>query len=135
MNISEEISGWFIANGFHAKAPLATNDKGLHPLIIAAQQARPDILAYLLDNGADLNVRDDYGNNALWAACFAGSGACIGLMIAAGINVDYQNPSGATALIYASSSGKHAEVAQHFRLPLINLRPIFITSMALFSRR
>lgn len=112
MNISEEVSGWFTANGFNAKAPLAANDKGQHALIVAAQQARQDVLTYLLQNGADLNVRDVYGNNALWAACFAESGACIALMIDAGINIDYQNPSGATALTYASSSGKHAVVAQ-----------------------
>ncbi|MCK9608902.1 MAG: ankyrin repeat domain-containing protein [Methylomonas sp.] len=112
MNISEEIAGWFTANDFNRQAPQATNGKGQHALIISAQQARPDVLAYLLDNGADLSVLDLYGNNALWAACFAESNDCIALLISAGINVDYQNPSGATALTYASSSGKHTVVAQ-----------------------
>lgn len=112
MNISEEIADWFTANDFNRESPLAANGKGHHALIIAAQQARADVLAYLLANGANLSVLDAYGNDALWAACFAEAGDCITLLINAGINVDHQNPSGATALTYASSSGKHAVVAQ-----------------------
>lgn len=112
MKLSEGIADWFSANDFNEQSPLAANGKGQLALIIAAQQARADVLAYLLDNGADLTVLDAYGNNALWAACFAESGACIDLLISAGINVDYQNPSGATALTYAASSGKHSVVEQ-----------------------
>ncbi|AEF98775.1 ankyrin repeat domain-containing protein [Methylomonas methanica] len=112
MNTSEEITGWFETNGFNSQTPLTANDKGHYALIVAAQQARPDLLAYLLANGADLSVLDAYGNNALWAACFAESKECIALLISAGVDVDYQNPSGATALTYASSSGKHTVVEQ-----------------------
>lgn len=112
MNVSEDIAGWFTANDFDPQVPPAANGKGLPALILAAQQARPDVLACLLENGADLTTLDTYGNNALWAACFAESTACIALLINAGVNIDYQNPSGATALTYAASSGKHAVVAQ-----------------------
>ena len=124
MNISEDIAGWFTANDFDRQTPLAANGKGQHALIIAAQQARPDLVGYLLENGADLSILDAYGNNALWAACFAECGACIDLLIRAGINIDYQNPSGATALTYAASSGKHTVVAQ---LLQAGANPLLIT--------
>ncbi len=81
-------------------------------LILAARQGRLDVLEHLLQQGAELSALDHHGNNALWAACFAESSECIRLLLHAGINIDYQNPSGASALIYASSSGKHAVVAQ-----------------------
>lgn len=81
-------------------------------LILASRQARVDVLEYLLKQGADLSEPDRYGNNALWAACFAASSTCIQRLLDAGIDIDYQNPSGATALIYAASSGKQAVVTQ-----------------------
>jgi uncharacterized protein len=82
------------------------------PLILAAQQGRSDVLGYLLQQGADLSLLDQYGNNALWAACFANASDCIAQLLQAGIDIDYQNPSGSTALIYASSSGRYAVVEQ-----------------------
>jgi thiosulfate/3-mercaptopyruvate sulfurtransferase len=81
-------------------------------LILAARQGRADVLEQLLTQGFDLQALDRYGNNALWAACFAESAACIERLLNAGIDIDYQNTSGATALTYASSSGKQAVVAQ-----------------------
>lgn len=111
MNISNQISAWLLEHNFQADQALAANAQGQHSLILAAQQGRPDMLDYLLRQGANLKVLDAYGNNALWAACFAESAACIALLLQAGIDIDYQNPSGATALTYASSSGKHAVVA------------------------
>ncbi len=102
MHIPSEISDW-----------LRGND-GLPdpPLILAARQSRADVLDYLLQQIQDLSIVDQYGNNALWAACFSGSAECIQLLVQADIDIDYQNPSGASALIYASSSGKFAVVEQ-----------------------
>jgi len=97
-------------------------------LILAARQNRTDVLNYLLARGADLNTLDAYGNNALWAACFAESPECIDALLDAGIDIDYQNPSGATALIYAASSGKDLVVAQLLRAganPLLNTQDDF----------
>jgi thiosulfate/3-mercaptopyruvate sulfurtransferase len=81
-------------------------------LILAARQGRIDVLNHILNQGADLNVLDLYGNNALWAACFAESAQCIKRLLEAGIAIDFQNSTGASALIYASSSGKHTVVNQ-----------------------
>ena len=106
MNDLDFFTAWLQANHFQTDQPLSTNPQGEYALILAARQGRDDILARLLFLQADLHVLDHYGNNALWAACFAESSACISLLLAAGINLDFQNPSGATALIYSSSSGK-----------------------------
>jgi thiosulfate/3-mercaptopyruvate sulfurtransferase len=81
-------------------------------LIVAARQGRADELALLLAEDTDLDVTDKYGNNALWAACFAEAADCISLLLQAGININFQNPSGATALIYSASSGKSGVVEQ-----------------------
>lgn len=111
MPASAEIAAWLAEHGFLSEASKQMNAKGQHALILAAQQGRADALAHLLTHGADLGALDRYGNNALWAACFAESTACIDLLLAAGIAIDYQNPSGASALIFASSSGRHEIVA------------------------
>ena len=112
MSITLNIDAWLSGNGFQIQQPLAANPHGKQPLILAAQQGRTDVLGFLLQHGADLEVLDAYGNNALWAACFAEAGECIDLLLQAGIDIDYQNPSGASALTYAASSGKHGVVAQ-----------------------
>jgi uncharacterized protein len=106
------IRAWLLDNEFDTTSPLINNQSGQPALIMAAQQNRLDVLNYLLDQAADLAVLDAYGNNALWAACFAEAADCISALLRAGINIDHQNPSGATALIYASSSGKHLIVSQ-----------------------
>lgn len=106
------IKSWLLDYGFETASPLVNNRSDQSALILAAQQNRPDVLNYLLDQGADLTVLDAYGNNALWAACFAEAPDCISALLKAGINIDHQNPSGATALIYSSSSGKHLIVSQ-----------------------
>lgn len=112
MSFTAEISTWFQDHQFSLENPLLANPQGIQSLILAAQQSRADVLAYLLQLGADLNSLDAYGNNALWAACFAEAKDCIALLLQAGIDIDYQNPSGATSLIYSASSGKHAVVSQ-----------------------
>lgn len=112
MSPTTEIAEWLEKNGFAIPPVEPVNGRGEYGLILAARHGRPDVLAYLLERGADLAVLDAYGNNALWAACFADSAECIELLLQAGIAIDYQNPSGSSALIYAASAGKHAVVAQ-----------------------
>lgn len=111
----DSITDWLQVNRFDPELPLATNRNGEYALILAARQNRTDILKTLLAAGADLGVTDDYGNNALWAACFAEAQDCIDLLLTAGIDIDFQNPGGATALIYTASSGKTAVVEQLLR--------------------
>lgn len=104
---------WLDQRGFDPFSEVTVNGRGEHALILAAREGRGDVLAYLIrERGANLSVCDAYGNNALWAACFAESAECIALLLQAGIDIDYQNPSGSTTLIYAASAGKHLVVAQ-----------------------
>jgi thiosulfate/3-mercaptopyruvate sulfurtransferase len=112
MNDIDFFTVWLQANNFQPDQPLNANPQGEYALILAARQGRDDILDHLFALQSDLTVIDQYGNNALWAACFAEASPCISLLLAAGINIDFQNPSGATALIYSSSSGKTAVVEQ-----------------------
>ncbi|WGS85550.1 ankyrin repeat domain-containing protein [Methylomonas sp. UP202] len=112
MSPTAEIAEWMAQNGFAVPPVAPVNGRGEQALILAARHGRPDVLAYLLESGANLAVLDAYGNNALWAACFAESAECIALLLQAGIAIDYQNPSGSSVLIYAASAGKHAVVAQ-----------------------
>ena len=102
MNTSNDITQWLQENGNQTEPAL----------ILAAHQGRGDVLDYLLRQNTDLNVLDNYGNNALWAAFFAESESCIKQLLDAGIDINYQNTTGATALTYSSSTGKHLVVAQ-----------------------
>lgn len=108
-----EIWDWLQNNYFSVTQPTMQNNSGIWPLIQACQQGRCDVLNFLLEQQADTDVLDPYGNNALWAACYAENSGCIEALILAGIDIDYQNPaSGATALIYAASSGRE-KIVEH----------------------
>jgi nitrogenase-associated protein len=52
------------------------------------------------------------GNNALWLACVHGDLSGIERLVRAGVPIDQTNTTGATALMYASSSGKAAVLRQ-----------------------
>lgn len=108
-----EIADWLQNHYFSVSHPAERNNAGMSPLVLACQQGCGDIAGFLIQHGADLNVTDQYGNNALWAACYAQNTACIDALIDAGIDIDYQNPaSGVTALIFTASSSREQAVAR-----------------------
>jgi ankyrin repeat protein len=108
-----EIRDWLQNNYFSVAEPVLKNNTGIYPLILAGQQGRRDVVHFLIEQNAALDVIDQYGNNALWAACYAEDSDCINVLIHAGVDINYQNTaSGATALVYASSSGKEQVVEQ-----------------------
>jgi len=108
-----EIRDWLQNNYFSVAQPAVINNDGIYPLILASQQGRRDVIGFLLEQHAELDVIDQYGNNALWAACYADNSDCIAALIQAGININHQNSaSGATALMFAASSGREQVVAQ-----------------------
>jgi len=112
MNDKDKLAAWLQVHHIQAESGGFANSQGEQALILAARQGREDIVGQLLQIQADLTVLDQYGNNALWAACFAEAAGCIDLLLQAGIDIDYQNPSGASALVYAASSGKTGVVEQ-----------------------
>jgi ankyrin repeat protein len=108
-----EIWDWLQNNYFSVARPVLKNNAGIYPLILANQQGRSDVVNFLIELNAVLDVVDHYGNNALWSACYAENSECIDALITAGIDIDHQNSvSGATALIFAASSGRESVVEQ-----------------------
>jgi len=108
-----EIWDWLQNNYFSVAQPVLKNTAGIYPLILASQQGRRDVVSFLIKQYAALDVIDEYGNNALWAACYAQNSDCIAALIDAGVDINHQNSaSGATALIFAASSGREAVVEQ-----------------------
>jgi len=111
--MKSEIWDWLQNNYFSVAQPVVKNHDGVYPLILASQQGRSDVVRFLLEQNAELDVIDQYGNNALWAACYAENSDCIDVLIQAGIDINHQNSaSGATALIFAASSGRENVVEQ-----------------------
>lgn len=108
-----EIRDWLQNNYFSVAQPTLKNSADIQPLILASRQGRSDVVRFLIDRNAALDGVDQYGNNALWAACYAENSDCIDALIGAGIGINHQNcASGATALIFAASSGREKIVEQ-----------------------
>lgn len=108
-----EIRDWLQNHSFSVAQPALKNSDGIYPLILASRKGRNDVVDFLIERNAALDVTDQYGNNALWAACYAESSACIDALIHAGIDINHRNSaSGATALLFAASSGREKVVAQ-----------------------
>ena len=111
--MTPEIRDWLQNNYFSVAQPVLKNSTDIYPLILASQQGRNDVVVFLIEQQAALDVIDQYGNNALWAACYADNNDCIDALIDAGIDINHQNSaSGATALIFAASSGREKVVEQ-----------------------
>jgi len=108
-----EIWDWLQNHYFSVSQPVLKNTAGIYSLILASQQGRSDVVKFLLEQNAVPDVIDEYGNNALWAACCAESSECIEALIDAGVDINHQNSvSGATALIFAASSSRVTVVEQ-----------------------
>ena len=108
-----EICDWLQNNYFSVAQPVLKNNADIYPLILASQQGCSDVVHFLIEQNAELDIIDQYGNNALWAACYAENGDCIDALIQAGVDINHQNSaSGATALIFAASSGRESVVEQ-----------------------
>ena len=111
--MKSEIWDWLQHHYFSVAHPVLKNTAGIYPLILASQQGRSDVLDFLIEQNAALDVIDEYGNNALWAACYAKNSDCIEALIDAGVDINHQNStSGATALIFAASSCRETVVEQ-----------------------
>ena len=119
--MKSEIWDWLQNNYFAVAQPVLMNNDGVYPLILASQQGRSDVVRFLIDQNAAFDVIDQYGNNALWAACYAENSDCINALIQAGVDINHQNSaSGATALIFAASSGRETVVEQLVQQTLNN---------------
>jgi len=109
--ISPQLAKWLEAHGYPADDLDAPAENGITPLMRASKAGDSGIVFELLQAGAALAAINIDGNNALWMACVGESLETMDLLIRAGIGLDHQNDTGATCLMYAASTGKHAVVA------------------------
>lgn len=79
------------------------------PLQVAASYKNLALVSALLDAKAEIDAKDDNGNNALLTAAFYGNTDVIGLLIKAGASVNSENNMQQKALILAAGQGLEAE--------------------------
>jgi ankyrin repeat protein len=65
----------------------------------------------LLDNGADVNLRDNYDSTALMWAAYFGYTAIVKLLLDNGADITMQDNYGDTALLMADGQG-HTELVE-----------------------
>lgn len=80
-------------------------------LHVAAKSGRVDTLNQLIDQGADIEARDQTGETALTIAALAGHKPAVELLIERGAAVDGRNRGGFTAL-HAAAYGGHLDVVR-----------------------
>jgi ankyrin repeat protein len=75
-------------------------------LMVAAFNGNVRLTELLLNNGANLEKRNNFGNTALMEAALAPQPEQLKFMIEHGANVNARSPKGHTALTYAVESGR-----------------------------
>eukprot|EP00118_Oscarella_pearsei_P024796 m.306816 g.306816 ORF g.306816 m.306816 type:complete len:119 (+) comp41605_c0_seq1:188-544(+) len=81
--------------------PLLNGRMAIH---FAADYGHPEVIKYLADCGADLNVKDSYGITPLLSAVYEGHVECIKLLIKMGAKKDGKGPDGRSYAESAESS-------------------------------
>lgn len=103
---SDSVTSWLVENGFSEVAVNEKNSKSVTPILLACQTGELAIVKELISAGADLTLRDNYGNSSLWAACYSNKAELVRLVEENGIDIDTRNTDGVTALMLAASSGR-----------------------------
>ncbi|MEO5764297.1 MAG: ankyrin repeat domain-containing protein [Casimicrobiaceae bacterium] len=92
----------------------ALDYKGWTPLAYAATGGRDDVVAYLLDQGANVNAASLNGTTALMMAVREAKGSTVALLIRRGADVTHRNENGVSALDWAKR-GNEAEMEKLLR--------------------
>jgi ankyrin repeat protein len=83
------------------------NYDGETALIRAVENGNSEIVATLVEAGADMNIRDNYGNTPLIRASMIGEEYILEVLLDLGADVNAQSNAGDTALIMASRRGHY----------------------------
>lgn len=90
--------------------PNAADEKGITPLMYAAEAGSVESMRILIERGADVNAQNAYGSTALmWSVSDA---AKVRLLLEHGADVNLVAKSGRTALIVAAFTNPSAEVVK-----------------------
>jgi rhodanese-related sulfurtransferase len=108
--LGSQLANWLLAHGYPVANLEAVAEHGMTPLMRASKAGDSAIVAALLKAGASPHTRNGDGNHALWLACVGADLDTLDVLIRAGSALDHQNDNGATCLMYAASTGKHAVV-------------------------
>ncbi|OUM57807.1 hypothetical protein PIROE2DRAFT_17096 [Piromyces sp. E2] len=71
------------------------------PLIYACKHNNENMVAYLIEQGVDLNKENRIGNTSIFYACLYGNENIFKALIKNGVNFNKKNKNGQTPLIYA----------------------------------
>ena len=89
---------------------------GWTPLIAAIFQRNTNVVHYLIESGADLNIQDNTGQTAImWATSSDDNLDIVKDLIAHGADLNAKDKMGATVLSYASSSPPKPKVLEAIR--------------------
>lgn len=72
--------------------------EGRIPLCLASDYGQKDVVKFLLDKGADVNVKDKHGISPLLAAIWEGHTNCVKLLLEAGASKTGVAPDGTSYL-------------------------------------
>jgi uncharacterized protein len=81
------------------------------PLTAASEQGQVEVIRYLLDEGAQVNLRDRSGDSALDEVCYHGQLEAASLLLAHGADAAAAGDEGDTPLMLASARGHTNVVA------------------------
>ncbi|WP_298834226.1 ankyrin repeat domain-containing protein [uncultured Piscinibacter sp.] len=93
---------------------------GTTPLMLAAVLGQRDVVARLIDKGADVNAADERGFTALFHACYnpdedRGHPEVVELLLAAGADKEAKIGYGVRPLMYAAGNGEAGVVSALLR--------------------
>ena len=86
------------------------------PLIVATSNGHADVVAFLLQHGADKNAVNERDQTPLMLAAANGHVEIIDLLVAAGAKTEASDSVGTTALMYAATWGQREAVQRLLNL-------------------
>jgi uncharacterized protein len=89
---------------------LDANNHICTPLTAAAREDHVDVVRYLLEEGAQIGLRNPYGWSALDLACFRGHRGTVSLLLAHGADAGAAEPGWGTTPLMHGCGGGHTNI-------------------------
>ena len=88
------------------------NSDGETPLFVAVHEEHPEIVTYLIDNGADVNHKSTKdGWTVLHIACFLKNAEIVNILLDNNVDINVTSNTGATPLYLVCEHGSHNEMS------------------------